>query len=180
MIPIYVKYWCNDKNEVENWGQKVKIEIEKIVSKALIDNYDKYYRIALSYVCNEEDALDVVQESAYKAIYYCDKVRNIDFIDTWICRIVINEAKKILIKRKYNEDINDDSSKNYEDDYEFLSLEDAINKLSLDEKEIIRLRFYEDMSLQQVADIKNEKISTVKSKLYRTLRKLKLSLEVDN
>lgn len=33
----------------------------------LLKNYEKYYRLAYSYTKNKEDALDVVQESAYKA-----------------------------------------------------------------------------------------------------------------
>ena len=41
---------------------------EKIVEKLLIENYEQYYRLAYSYVHNEADALDIVQEGAYKAI----------------------------------------------------------------------------------------------------------------
>ena len=41
---------------------------EQIVEKLLIENYEQYYRLAYSYVHNEADALDIVQEGAYKAI----------------------------------------------------------------------------------------------------------------
>lgn len=58
----------------------------------LIDNYEKYYRLAYSYTRTQEDALDVVQESAYKAIRDCNKVENPNYISTWIYRIVVNTS----------------------------------------------------------------------------------------
>ena len=55
----------------------------------LTENYERYYRLAYSYMRNEDDALDVVQESAYRAIRDCRKVRNKDYLSTWIYRIVV-------------------------------------------------------------------------------------------
>ena len=42
----------------------------------LIDQYERFYRLAYSYVHNEADALDVVQESACKAIIQCKKLKD--------------------------------------------------------------------------------------------------------
>ena len=42
--------------------------MEKETERILLENYDKYYRLAYSYMKSEHDPLDVVQESAYKAI----------------------------------------------------------------------------------------------------------------
>ena len=41
---------------------------EKIVEAVLLENYDRYYRLAYSYVKNEADAADIVQNGAYKAM----------------------------------------------------------------------------------------------------------------
>lgn len=41
----------------------------------LTENYRQLYRLAYGYVGNEEDALDIVQESAYKAIREADKLK---------------------------------------------------------------------------------------------------------
>ena len=41
---------------------------ELLVEKILIENYEKYYRLAFSYVHNEADAMDIVQEGACKAM----------------------------------------------------------------------------------------------------------------
>ena len=41
---------------------------ERVVEQLLLEQYDRYYRLALSYVHKEEDAADIVQNGAYKAI----------------------------------------------------------------------------------------------------------------
>ena len=65
---------------------------EKIIEDVLTENYGQFYRLAYGYVRNEEDALDIVQESAYKAIKEAEKLKNPAFAKTWIYRIVINTA----------------------------------------------------------------------------------------
>ena len=54
--------------------------ITKQTEQILIDGYERFYRLAYSYVQNREDALDVVQESACKAIRDCGQVKNRLFI----------------------------------------------------------------------------------------------------
>ena len=47
----------------------------------------------------------------------------------------------------------------------------------LKDKAIIILRFFEDRKLDEIADILDENLSTVKSRLYRVMSKLRLQLE---
>lgn len=149
---------------------------EKFIEEILLENYDKYYRIALRYTRNEQDALDVVQEGAYKAIFNENKLKNTDYADTWICRIMMNEAIEYLRKnRKYHEDIEKCQTKT-EESYAGLELREAIEKLPVKDQMVISLRYFEDMSLEEVARVTNENISTIKSRLYRALAKLKLNL----
>ena len=49
---------------------KKKMDREEIVENALLSDYDRYYRLAYSYVGNPDDAADIVQEGAYKAILH--------------------------------------------------------------------------------------------------------------
>ena len=41
---------------------------EALIHECLVQNYEKYYRMAYSYVFREQDAMDIVQEAAYRAI----------------------------------------------------------------------------------------------------------------
>ena len=73
---------------------------EILIEENLIENYNRYYRLAYHYVKNESDAMDIVQEAAYKAILKSDTLKNPEYIGTWICRIVINEAYNVLRKNQ--------------------------------------------------------------------------------
>lgn len=64
-----------------------------------------------------------------------------------------------------------------EDTEDHSEVYEAINDLSPETQHIVKLRFYEDMPLNEVAHIMNMNISTVKSKLYRGLKTLKKKME---
>ena len=68
--------------------------------RLLTENYERYYRLAFKLMRNQDDALDVVQESAYRAIKDCKGVRNKDYLSTWIYRIVVNTSLDMLRRKK--------------------------------------------------------------------------------
>lgn len=154
----------------------MKKDIDYIIEQNLIDNYDKFYRLAYSYVHNASDAMDIVQEGAYKAILKSKSISQPEYATTWIYRIMINETFSFL--RKNSRDITDiteiDIPKT--DSYVDFDLEKALNSLEPMDKIIIDLRFFEDYKLEEIAEIIEENLSTVKSRLYRSLRKLKITL----
>ena len=61
---------------------------------------------------------------------------------------------------------------------EKLDLKSAVERLLPEERILIVLRFFEDKKLEEIAEICGETLSTIKSRLYRTLKKLRLDLEV--
>ena len=149
------------------------------IQQVLLECYEKYYRLAYSYMGNQEDALDVVQESAYKAIRDSKKVENENYISTWIYRIVVNTAIDMLRKRK-KEGINtqiEDYELPVEDTYSDPDLAVALNRLKAEERLVITLRYFEELSLEEISDIAGEPLSTIKSRLYRALKKLRVDLE---
>ena len=156
--------------------QKNTADTERI----LTDNYEKYYRLAYSYMRNEDDALDVVQESAYRAIRDCRKVRNKDYLSTWIYRIVVNTALDML-RRKKKENITEELPEiPVEDQYQDLELRTVLNQLDDKSRTIILLRYFEDLKLEDIADIVGDNLNTVKARLYRSLKKLRLNLEAEH
>ena len=59
------------------------------------------------------------------------------------------------------------------DEYDTL---EALKALDERERTVIVLRFFEDLKLEDIAKILDENISTVKTVLYRSLKKLKVRL----
>ena len=149
---------------------------EQAVERALTEGYEKYYRLAYSYVHNEADALDIVQEAAYKAILKSDSLKEPQYVETWVYRIVVNEACSLLRSRKENADV-EEVQVSSEDTYETIDLRRAIEQLEPKDRAIVILRYFEDRQLDEIAKIMDENLSTVKSRLYRVMKKLRLNLE---
>lgn len=149
--------------------------LEQYIEDNLIQNYEKYYRLAYSYVHNEMDAQDIVQEGAYKAILKCNTMKNEKFIETWIYRIMINEAIDFIRKKKKDVSI-DDIEKSYDEHYGEIELRSMIDLLEEPDKSIVILRFFEDRKLDQIAKIVGISLPNVKNRLYRTLDRLRISI----
>lgn len=151
------------------------------VTKFIIENREGYYRLAYTYVKNQQDALDIVQEAICKALESQHKLKNPDGIKSWFYKIVVHTAldflrksnKIVLTEDEILEDIGGSSSDNYED----TDLMSALDRLSDENKTIVVLRYFEAMKLQDIASIMNIPESTVKTKLYSSLKKLRIELE---
>jgi len=151
---------------------------DELITEILTTDYAMFYRIAFGYVHNEADAQDIVQECAYKAIYHSAKLKKQEYARTWICRILINEAISFLRKKKRElpgEMENQPQIAVTKEDT--TDLHAAMKGLKQEEKTIIMLRFFEDMKIEEIARIMNLSVNTVKSRLYRTLAKLKIEIE---
>lgn len=66
----------------------MKQELYEAVTAYIIENQEKFYRLAYSYTGNQEDALDVVQNAVCKILTYYENIRNEEAIKTWCYRIV--------------------------------------------------------------------------------------------
>ena len=153
-------------------------EKEALVHECLVANYEKYYRIAYSYVFQEQDAMDIVQEGAYRAILKSDSLKNPAYVDTWICRIMMNEAVRFLEKyRGRTAPMEEVPEEGREDGIEDLDLQQALLKLNEEERRIVVLRYFEEEKLETIAAAMGLKVNTVKSRLYRAVEKLKTYME---
>ncbi len=145
----------------------------------ILENQDRFYRIAYSYTKHQEDALDAVQSAVCKALEAHENIKNADAVNTWFYRILINECLMVLKKRNkvvLTADAAQQEVGYYEKGYEQGGdIEQELDKLELDVQGIIKLRFFEELSF-----ITGLKLNTVKTKLYRGLKLLKENIqEVD-
>ncbi len=162
-------------------SMKKKCNQEEIVEKIILEQYNRYYRLALQYVHNEADACDIVQNGAYKALRSAHTLKNPEYAATWIYRIMLNEAMDFVRRPKAEsyESLQDEQgheSKYTLDTYEDIDLRRALEALPKEEKAIIIMRYFEDRRLEEIAEILGENLNTVKSKLYRSMKKLRVQL----
>lgn len=153
---------------------------EKLVAY-IIDNQNKFYRLSFSYLKNQEDALDAVQNAVCKALERYEDLRNEDAMKAWFYRIVLNESYTILKARKRM--IPTEDSGYWESTYEeegfepYDDLYEQLDQLEEEVQTIIKLRYFEELALKEIAHILKMNLSTVKAKLYRGLKALRVIVE---
>lgn len=152
----------------------------------------KAYNIALRYVKNENDALDVLQESFIKIFRNLSKFNEESKFETWVYRIVVNTCNDFLRKNKnkYNEisvllDENDHEKEldipdntpppeavilNKEHSEYIL---DCLEKIPIDHREIIVLRDIKGFTYEEISEILECSIGTVKSRISRARNNFK-------
>ncbi len=158
-------------------GKPLRQELlQKKVEEKILDSYEDLYRLAYSYVRNADDAMDIVQESVYKAMKNAGRMKEEGYIATWLWRITVNTAIDFIRKNRREVATETFYETGKEDTYADVDTIEALEVLDDRERAVVVLRFFEDRKIQEVAEILNENVNTVKSILYRSLKKLKVEL----
>lgn len=152
---------------------------EQKIEQLLLENYNSYYRLAYSYVHNESDACDIVQNGAYRAILHSDTLRQEKYAATWLYRIMLNEIFRFVKKEQPLSLDVVEAEQGKEDTYENIDLQRALDMLPKEDKAVIELKYFEDMKLTEIAEVLNENVNTIKSRLYRGLKKLRVEFADD-
>lgn len=155
---------------------------DKKAFQELIDREKiKLFKIAYLYSKNEEDALDIFQETLYKALSSIQNLKEDEYFSTWITRILINNAKDFLRKKNRSipmelEYLKTNQSSPSQDIEDRMDLLKAIDYLDEKEKSALILRFYRDYTVNQIAVVLDIPEGSVKSTIHRALKKLKVKV----
>ena len=156
-------------------------DLQRQIEERLLDQYPRLYRLAYSYLKNEPDAQDAVQNGACKALRGWRSVQDARYLDTWLYRIVMNEALTLLrARQRWSQDETALENESVEDTYEDVDLHRAVEALGEPDRSIVTLRYFEELSLKEVAQVVDMPVNSVKSRLYRALEKLRGMLKEEN
>jgi len=143
---------------------------------------DRIYRLAFSYMGNEQDALDVVQAAVVKALT-ASPMRQPRYLKTWMYRIVVNTAIDSLRARQKYMPLSDRApadGNGHEGEDSALDVREALSRLPPDLRAIVILRYFHDFELREVANVLGVNLNTVKTRLYRALKLLSIEMEDDH
>lgn len=153
----------------------------------LVDRYqDRIFSAVLNYVYNHDDAIDITQEAFVKAYSRLKSFNASSAFYTWLYRIAVNSAIDFLRKRKSRpadsldddkfadigfEPVSHDASADPEKvvvrSEQAQTLRKAIASLSTKLKSALILHDVEGLSQEEVAEILNVPLGTVKSRVSR-------------
>ena len=158
----------------------------------LVNEYKtSIFNLAYRMTGNYEDALDLAQETFIRAYVNLKKFDSEQRFFTWIYTIGINLVRNHLKKKRQDRSretmertfpkpgigdsdrIEQDTIRVQEND----RLNIAMQKLPSDLREAIVLRFYQDLSFEEIAAISDASISAVKMRVYRAQERLRALME---
>jgi RNA polymerase sigma factor (sigma-70 family) len=140
---------------------------------------DSSYRLAGLILRDATEAQDAVHDAFVQAWQRWSTLRDPSKFDAWFGRILVNVCRDRLRRRKrfsvvdisagWNQrDGRDETGRILERD----AVEKAFRKLSADHRIVIVLRFYLDLSVDQIADRVGAPTGTVKSRIHNALRQI--------
>jgi RNA polymerase sigma-70 factor (ECF subfamily) len=168
------------------------IQGDKRLYEGIIRKYNqRLYRIARSFIKNEDEIEDVMQETYIKAYQHLKQFEGKSQFSTWITRILINQANHSLNKEKRvknhivtsSEDIPDikpssepTPDQNLMNDEMKKYLEQAIDELPETLRSVYIMREVEGLSVNETSEALSISIENVKTRLHRAKSALKDSL----
>lgn len=133
---------------------------------------ESMYRVAYSYMRNEHDANDALQEMTYQCLKNIHKVQTPQYFKTWLVRVVINTC--LMMKRQQKQTfITNNVLEQSQYMTELFELNDVISQLPIEQQELIHLKYFRDLKNSEIATLQNIPEGTVKSRLHKTLKKLR-------
>jgi RNA polymerase sigma-70 factor (ECF subfamily) len=140
--------------------------------------YNYLLRILGNRMGCREDALDLSQDVFLKAYQNIRKLEDPSRFGPWLFRIAHNEAYSLFRKRKPEDELTG-IEQTHEQAYPVelrLAASAALDKLSPEQREAVVLKIYQGFKFEEMAQVLDCPVSTVKSRLYSALELLKMQL----
>ena len=142
------------------------------------------HRFCYNYLKNENDAEEVTQTVFLKVYHNIKNFKGDSKFKTWLYRIAMNQCADLYNKKKKQAQLKQEmleyrdvqpAKDNHADK---LSIKDDISsyleKLPSPEREILILRFYEDLKVKEISDTLNISLSAAKMRLSRAIEHFKI------
>ena len=138
-------------------------------------------------VVDHEDAQDVMQETFIRVYQGLEKLRKKEMLKVWVYKIATNESIRYLNKKREwtvsglgEEDMltNRLMASEYVDweDVEGVRLQKAILRLSQQERIVFNMRYYDELSYEEISQVTGSNVSTLKVAYHHAKEKIKQEL----
>lgn len=136
--------------------------------------YDAIYTYCHHHVQDQQIAEDICQETFYRALAHIEEYKHYDKFQNYLYVIAGNQCKDFYKKKKpiYISEISEkeDATESFE---EVITMKELVQKLPVELKEVIVLRFYQELKYQDIAKIIHCSSSLVKYRVQRAIELLR-------
>lgn len=132
---------------------------------------DQLFKTAITYLKNETDALEAIQEVSYRAYKHIHKVTHPKYMKTWLIRIMMNYCLDELKQRQRMSPVATffEQSTFDEDSIAKIDIQERIERLKKRYQIIVILKYYHQYTLTEIAESLNLPLGTVKTRLNKAL-----------
>jgi RNA polymerase sigma-70 factor (ECF subfamily) len=153
--------------------------------RELIERYSPGLRLFLCKITGKESlADDLLQESWFDVYRKINSLRSPDSFVAWLYRIARDKAYRHLRRRSLPSESDDGNlAETIAADESGFSFEEAtevraaLDDLPLEQREVLLLRFVQDMSYEQIAQVIGRPVGTVRSRIHYAKLALRAKLE---
>lgn len=146
--------------------------------------FDRLYKEAYLRCKHEEDAKEIVQETIYKAYRNIKSLKEPKYFKTWLSKILINVSNDYMRKNgmiELEHDENDYVKKVHNHDQIEIKIDlyNAIDELEDKYKDVIILRYIEDLKIEDISQILERPVNTIKTHIRKAIKDMKNLLKED-
>jgi len=145
------------------------------------DQLSASYRLAAVLLRDRIEAEDAVQDALVRAWRGWPRLRDPARFESWFQRILVNGCHDRLRQRKHWARVAQLPERSGPDEHgrsdERAALRQALESLSVDQRVVVVLRYFGDLTMEQIAERTDSRVGTVKSRLHHGLRALRAAYE---
>ncbi|ODA42361.1 sigma-70 family RNA polymerase sigma factor [Desulfosporosinus sp. BG] len=142
------------------------------------------YRIAFRYLQSEQDALEAIQETTFRAYRSVKRLKEAEYFQTWLIRILINTCHDELKHQRVQTSlrgVNPNGSTVFDDsaepggnaDLQRLDILSALDRLEVKHRQVIELKYFEDLTIREIAIALERPEGTIKTWLNHSYKQLR-------
>lgn len=146
--------------------------------------FDRLYKEAYLRCKHEEDAKEIVQETIYKAYKSIKNLKEPKYFKTWLSRILINVANDYMRENgmidleheaiDYIKEVHKDNQVEIK-----IDLYNAIDELEDKYKDVIIMRYVDDLKIEEISKILERPVNTIKTHIRKAIKDMKNLLKED-
>ena len=123
----------------------------------------RLWRLARLRLDSDADATDVLDEAVFRGWQSCGRLRHPEYFDTWLTRILLNVCAQEHRRRK-RETAVEELPETAQEAFDALPLKDAVARLPRELKDVILLRYFTGLTLEETAQTLNIPRTTVSTR----------------